>query len=145
LSYDELHGIDWEWQSAGGCMAKAPLAWEAAGRNPADRGKKGTKRSLAAEPHGLPVGIAASGANRHDVKLLEGTRQSIITARPEGSNLCLDAGYAGAQSLAKGMGYKAHIRGRGEDRKRACQYMRAALRYVKELTNTQGQRRQKVA
>jgi transposase len=68
------------------------------------------------ESHGLPVGIAVSGANRHDVKLLEGALQSIITAHLEGSNLCLDAGYAGVQSLAKGMRNKAHIRGRGEER-----------------------------
>jgi hypothetical protein len=52
-------------------------------------GKKGTKRSLAAGPHGLPIGIIAGGADRHDIKLLEGTLQSIITARPEGNNLCL--------------------------------------------------------
>jgi transposase len=103
LSYDELHGIGWEWQSADGCMAKAPLARESAG-------KKGTKRSLVVESHGLPVGIAIGGANRYDIKLLEGTLQSIVTARPEGSSLCLDTGYARAQSLAKGMGYKAHIR-----------------------------------
>ena len=40
LSYGELRGIGWEWHSADGCMAKAPLARESAGRNPADRGKK---------------------------------------------------------------------------------------------------------
>ena len=40
LSYEELHGIGWEWQSAEGCMVKAPLARESAGSNPTDRGKK---------------------------------------------------------------------------------------------------------
>jgi transposase len=40
LTYDELHGIGWEWQSADGCMVKALLARESAGRNPADRGKE---------------------------------------------------------------------------------------------------------
>jgi transposase len=40
LSYDEFSGIGWEWQSADGCMVKAPLAHTAAGRNPTDRGKK---------------------------------------------------------------------------------------------------------
>jgi transposase len=50
------------------------------------------------------------------VKLLEATLQSIVTAHPEGSNPCLDAGYAGAQSAAKQMGYTARIRGRGEER-----------------------------
>jgi transposase len=40
LTYDELSGIGWEWQSVDGCMVKAPLAREAVGRNPTDRGKK---------------------------------------------------------------------------------------------------------
>jgi transposase len=38
--YDELKGIVWEWQSVDGCMVKAPLAREAVGHNPTDRGKK---------------------------------------------------------------------------------------------------------
>ncbi|MDR0709668.1 MAG: transposase [Spirochaetaceae bacterium] len=63
-----------------------PMAREAAGRNPADRGKKGTKRGLAVGSHGLPIGIVVSGANTHDIKLLEG------------------------------MGYKTHIRPCGEER-----------------------------
>jgi transposase len=40
MSYDEARGVGWEWQSADGCMVKAPLAQEAAGKNPMDRGKK---------------------------------------------------------------------------------------------------------
>jgi len=38
--YDELKGIEWEWQSADGCITKAPLAQEAVGPSPTDRGKK---------------------------------------------------------------------------------------------------------
>jgi hypothetical protein len=49
LTYDELKGLGWEWQSMDGSMVKAPLAREAAGRNPTDRGKKRTKRSVAVE------------------------------------------------------------------------------------------------
>ena len=30
--------------------------------------------------------------------------------------MCLDAGYVGSRSLVEAMGYKAHIRGRGEER-----------------------------
>ena len=40
LTYDELKGLGWEWQSVDGSMVKAPLAREAEGRNPTDRGKK---------------------------------------------------------------------------------------------------------
>lgn len=39
--YDEMEGIAWKWQSVDGAMIKAPLAQEAVGRNPTDRGKKG--------------------------------------------------------------------------------------------------------
>jgi transposase len=38
--YDEMEGIAWRWQSIDGAMVKAPLAREAVGRNPTDRGKK---------------------------------------------------------------------------------------------------------
>ena len=38
--YDELEGIGWAWQSIDGAMVKAPLAQEAVGPNPTDRGKK---------------------------------------------------------------------------------------------------------
>ncbi len=41
--YDELKGLDWEWQSLDGCMTKAPLAQESVGKNPTDRGKNGDK------------------------------------------------------------------------------------------------------
>ncbi|MDR1286441.1 MAG: transposase [Treponema sp.] len=39
-AYNEVAGINWTWLSADGCMTKAPLALEAVGRNPTDRGKK---------------------------------------------------------------------------------------------------------
>lgn len=45
--YDELEGIGWEWQSVDGCMVKAPLALEAVGHNPTDRGKNGDKKESA--------------------------------------------------------------------------------------------------
>src|SRR5271170_2415008 len=38
--YDDLEGIAWEWQSIDGTQGKAPLALEAVGHNPTDRGKK---------------------------------------------------------------------------------------------------------
>lgn len=38
--YDEMEHIAWSWQSIDGAMVKAPLAQEAVGPNPTDRGKK---------------------------------------------------------------------------------------------------------
>jgi len=40
MHYDELHSIAWTWQSIDGALTKAPLAQEAVGANPTDRGKK---------------------------------------------------------------------------------------------------------
>jgi transposase len=37
--YDEMEGIAWAWQSIDGSMVKAPMALEAVGPNPNDRGK----------------------------------------------------------------------------------------------------------
>ncbi len=38
--YDEMEGISWLWQSIDSAMTKAPLAREAVGPSPTDRGKK---------------------------------------------------------------------------------------------------------
>jgi transposase len=40
LTYDELKGAGWEWQSVDGSMVKAPLVREAEGKNPTDWGKR---------------------------------------------------------------------------------------------------------
>jgi putative transposase len=46
--FDEVVGIDWQWQSLDGVLTKAPFGGAATGRNPTDRGKQGTKRSTLA-------------------------------------------------------------------------------------------------
>lgn len=53
--YDEMAGIAWEWQSVDGAMMKAPLAQEAVGRNPTDRGKKRKQASFAGRRPWRPV------------------------------------------------------------------------------------------
>ena len=45
--YDAMEGISWRWQSIDGAMNKAPLAREAVGNNPTDRGKKREQASHA--------------------------------------------------------------------------------------------------
>ena len=68
------------------------------GHNPTDRSKQGVKRSLLTEGHGIPIGLAVDGANRHDMKLVRPTLETIIVARPqptedEPQGMCLDKGY----------------------------------------------------
>jgi hypothetical protein len=38
--YDQMEGIAWRWQSIDGALFKAPMAQQAVGPNPTDRGKK---------------------------------------------------------------------------------------------------------
>jgi putative transposase len=123
LAYDELVGIEWEWQAADGAMSKAPFGGGAVGPNPTDRAKGGTKRSLLTEGAGIPLAVVVDGANRHDMKLLAATLDGMAVARPEPTeaapqHLSLDAGYdydvIRAQVAERG--YRAHIRPRGEER-----------------------------
>jgi transposase len=92
------------------------------GPNPTDRGKEGVKRSLLTEGHGVPVGLAVAGANRHDMKLVRATLDSVIVARPEPmteqpQGLCLDKGYDYQQvrDTVTEFGFTAHIKARGEE------------------------------
>lgn len=53
--YDQMEGISWRWQSIDGAMFKAPLAQEAVGANPTDRGKKGKQAAPAGGRAWRPV------------------------------------------------------------------------------------------
>lgn len=82
----------------------------------------GTKRSVLADEKGLPLSVILSGANTHDIKLLEATLDGLVISRPAVSeehpqNLCLDAGYTGSTQSVETRQYTAHIRPRGEERK----------------------------
>jgi len=64
-----------------------------------------------------------SGANTHDVKLLQPTLEAVVVDRPEApppsqQHLCADAGYTGVdhEQTIRSNQYIAHIRSRGEER-----------------------------
>jgi transposase len=91
-------------------------------RTPQIGEKKGSKRSLLVDGIGIPLSIVASGAQVHDVKLLEPTLDQIVTERPPiqdppKENLCADAGYAGqpAEKAIEHRDYVPHVRPRGEE------------------------------
>ncbi len=92
------------------------------GPNPTDRGKSGVKRSVLTEAHGVPVGLAVDGANRHDMKLVRATVDSVPVARPaptpeQPQGMCLDKGYDfdEVRQTLQEFGFTAHIRSRGEE------------------------------
>lgn len=113
--YDELKGVAWKWQAADGAITKAPLGGEKTGKNPTDRGKRGAKRSLLVDEHGVPLGLVVSGANTTDGQLLEATLDTLPIARPDPTtteqHLSLDKGYNGepCARVAEEAGYIVHV------------------------------------
>lgn len=92
------------------------------GRNPTDRGKLGSKRSLLTDGRGIPLSVVADGANRNDHKLMRETLDSLVVPRPVPSDeapqhLCLDKGYdyQEPRDLAREFGFTLHLRTRGEE------------------------------
>lgn len=97
-AYDRIVGLDFSECSVDGSQHKAPVGGEGTGPSPTDRGKRGWKWSLFADRHGIPVGWATDGANRHDTILLEPT---LVAAANRGllaetETLHLDRGYDNA-------------------------------------------------
>jgi putative transposase len=155
LEYDELEGIEWEWQAIDGAMTKAPLGKGATGKNPTDRAKMGTKRSMLTDGAGIPLAVAVEGADRHDSRLLVATLEGLVVARPscedreeEGADsrkqhLCLDAAYD-SEEVREELGarsYEPHIspadKQRRSERKEARQHLGGkARRWVVERTHS---------
>ncbi len=142
--FDELQGIDWAWLSMDGAMTKAPLGGEQTGPNPTDRGKRGVKRSLLTEGHGVPIGLAVEGANRHDMKLVRPTIERIVVERPAPTEdapqgMCLDKGYdydEVRETLAE-FGFTAHIKARGTEAKELkAEAGKRARRWVVERSHS---------
>ena len=94
-----------------------PNAWVP---TPRIGGKNGRKRSLLVDGIGVPLSLVASGANTHDVKLLEATLDQLVMEMPGRAgqyNLCADAGYKGApaSNAVVERDYKPHIKQRREE------------------------------
>jgi transposase len=102
-AYDRMIGLCLEELSVDGCITKAPGGGDKAGRSPVDRGKQGLKRSVAVESAGVPLGLVATGANRHDSPLLAPTLDDVeaqVGVLPDNVNVNLDRGYDNGKSRA---------------------------------------------
>jgi transposase len=74
------------------------------------------------EGHGVPIGAVIEGANRHDMRLVRATIESIIIDRPKPTEahpqgMCLDKGYDYDEvyAILQEFGFTAHVRPRGEE------------------------------
>jgi transposase len=96
------------------------------------------------EGHGVPIGLAVEGANRHDMKLLRPTIESIVVARPEPTDeqpqgMCLDKGYdyEDVRATLADFGFTAHIRSRAEEAQQIKQEAgKRARRWVVERSHS---------
>lgn len=118
-AYDRMIGLDLDDLSVDGSITKAPCGGEVAGRSPVDRGKQGTKRSVAGDGAGIPLHLVAARANEHDSPLLEPTLIGVcdmIGPLPQGPSMHLDRGYDSAKTreVLEILGYDAHIALKGE-------------------------------
>lgn len=118
-AFDRMIGLDLEDLSVDGSITKSPCGGEASGRSPVDRGKQGTKRSLACDGDGIPLHLLAAPANKHDSPLLEPTLIGIcdmIGPLPDGPCMHLDRGYDSAKTrdLLQILGYNDDIAVKGQ-------------------------------
>ena len=74
------------------------------------------------EAQGIPVGLALDGANRHDMKLVRATVDSLPVQCPSPDpehpqGMCLDKGYDfdEVRQTLEEFGFTGHIRSRGEE------------------------------
>src|SRR5947209_13145615 len=105
-----------------GGWARPASGGKKVGKNPTDRGKNGTKKSLLVEAQGGPLGLVIAGANVPDCKLLAATLDAIVVERPPPTpdapqHLCLDKGYdnPSGREAAAAAGHTPHIRRIGEE------------------------------
>ena len=101
-------------------LLKHHSAGKKIGKNPVDRAKIGTKRSLCTDGSGIPLGCTIAGANKNDFKILKETLTSLFITPPvskKKKGLCLDKGYdySEVRILLKELSYTEHIRSRGEE------------------------------
>jgi putative transposase len=124
-----------------GCWARPGSGGKKTGKNPTDRGKKGTKKSLLVEGDGGPLGAVIGGANVNDHLLLEATIEAVVVERPDPEeveqHLCLDAGFDNepAREVIERHRYVGHIRPAGEGlRPKRRPGRRKSRRWVVERT-----------
>jgi putative transposase len=92
----------------------------------------------------VPLGLAIEGANRHDMKMVRATLESLVAERPEPTEeepqgMCLDKGYdyEAVREILTEFGFTAHIKARGEEAKELkAEAGKRARRWVVERSHS---------
>jgi putative transposase len=106
------------------CRSGQGAFWgDKVGKNPTDRGKPGTKKSILVDADGGPLATFVEAANVHDCMILQDTLEAIVTDPPNPvteltQHLCLDKGYDNptGEGAALVFSYVPHIRRIGEEK-----------------------------
>lgn len=77
IKYQKKNHVMMQWIAIDGSVSKAPLGGESVGPSPVDRRKIGTKKHICIDQNGIILGIAVSGANRHDNSFVKNTVNSM--------------------------------------------------------------------
>ena len=130
-------GVDWRFRMPEGMwerMEELLPKWH--------RSKLGG-RPLLTEGAGVPIGVAVSGANTHDMRLAEETLASVPIKVPDPDDveqhLCLDKGYDDEDVRKTGAeyGYPAPLKSGGDDAADRRQWPKGrARRWVVERTHS---------
>ncbi|MCB0116158.1 MAG: IS5 family transposase [Caldilineaceae bacterium] len=95
--YDKKRKIRWKWQAIDGKNCPAPLGGADTGRNPTDRGKRGSKLHILVDKRGAPLTVLVSAANRHDKWSVQDLVFSLVVKRPDSEqHFCADKAYDSA-------------------------------------------------
>jgi Transposase DDE domain len=134
--YDRFIGLEVAEMAVDCCITKAPCGGEKAGKNPVDRGKQGTKRSMAVDERGIPLGTVTAPASRHDSPLLSETLDAVtetLGELTEQVSVHLDRGYDSkvTHQLLEERGLLAEISQKGKPAP-----LQATKRWVVERTSS---------
>jgi transposase len=134
-AYDRAIGLDLADVAVDCCITKAPCGGEKAGRSPVDRGKQSIKRSMMVDACGIPLGVVAAPANRHDSPLLAPTLDALeaLGLPPEPVSVHLDRAYDSSltRRLLEDRGLVGEISEKGKPSP-----LGATKRWVVERTNS---------
>ena len=142
--YARRRKVKWKWQSLDSKSCPAPLGCEDTGRNPTDRGKRGSKIHLLVDKRGAPLAVVITGANRHDKTAAIDLIVSIVAERPDKEqHLCADKAYDSSdiREFVTLEGYTPHIKTNSRNSKqqtteshRLAEMIYPARRWVVERT-----------
>ena len=143
-AYDRTIGLDLADVAVDCCITKAPCGGEKAGGSPVDRGKRGIKRSMMVDAEGIPLGVVAAEANRHDSLLLAPTLEDVEASieLPEQASVHLDRAYDSkvTRGLLEDRGLVGVISEKGKPAP-----LQATKRWVVERTNSWSNAHKKLA